>query len=148
VGEEAHPSNSEAQSEAEAAVLGALGKTLGVSLRQGAEVPVGDSRVCPDGVDADASIFVEVFAHIGRLRGGQKHKVATDALKLLAIRDAHPNARLILAFADRGAAESIRGWRAATLAANGIELRAVDLDPAERATIEAVQHRQRMVNPD
>lgn len=146
--ESPHPSSSEAQSKAEATILDALGKALGVPLSQGAEVPVGDSRVCPDGVDANATIFVEVLAHIGRLRGGQKHKVATDALKLLAIRDAHPTARLILAFADRGAAESIRGWRAATLAANGIELRAVDLDPAERATIEAVQHRQRMVNPD
>jgi hypothetical protein len=80
VPKDSHPSSSEEQRKVEATILDALGKALGVPLNRGAEVPVGDSRVCPDGVDADASIFVEVFAHIGRLRGGQKHKVATDAL--------------------------------------------------------------------
>lgn len=141
-----HPSDSEAQIVAEATILDALGKALGVSLSQGAEVELGNSRVRPDGVASDDSIFVEVFAHIGKLRGGQMHKVSTDALKLLAIRDVHPTARLILAFADRAAAESVSGWKAETLAANGIELRTVDLDPAERATIEAAQTRQKMVN--
>lgn len=141
-----HPSDSEAQIVAEATILDALGKALGVSLSQGAEVSLGNSRVRPDGVAGDDSIFVEVFAHIGKLRGGQMHKVSTDALKLLAIRDVHPAARLILAFADRAAAESVSGWKAETLAANGIELRTVDLDPAERATIEAAQMRQKMVN--
>jgi hypothetical protein len=33
------------------------------------------------------------------------------------------------------------------LAANGIEIHTVNLDPAERATIEAAQTRQKMVNP-
>ena len=42
---------------------------------------LANSRVRPDGVGVDASIFVEVFAHIGKLRGGQMHKVSTDALK-------------------------------------------------------------------
>lgn len=143
---EPHPSDSEAQIVAEATILDALGKALGVPLSQGAEVSLGNSRVRPDGVGGDDSIFVEVFAHIGKLRGGQMHKVSTDALKLLAIRDVHPAARLILAFADRAAAESVSGWKAETLAANGIELRTVDLDAAERAVIEAAQTRQKMVN--
>jgi len=41
-------------------------------------------------VTADRSVFVEVFARIGTLRGGQRHKASTDALKLLAIRDVFP----------------------------------------------------------
>jgi hypothetical protein len=45
-----------------------------------------DVEVRPDGVDAERTVFVEVFAHVGKLRGGQRHKVSTDALKLLAIR--------------------------------------------------------------
>ena len=142
-----HPSNSEAQIKAEGMVLNALAAALKVPLSRGSEVSLANSRVQPDGVGPNASIFVEVFAHIGKLRGGQKHKVSTDALKLLAIREVHPAARLILAFADEAAANSISGWKAETLAANGIEIHTVDLDPAERATIEAAQARQRMVNP-
>jgi hypothetical protein len=141
-----HPSNSEAQVLAEAAILDALGESLGVTLQQGATVALGDSHVCPDGVTDDGSVFVEVFAHIGKLRGGQRHKVSTDALKLLAIRETHPDARLILAFGDGEAAASVSGWKAAMLIANGIEIHAVDLDPGERARIEAAQARQTMTN--
>lgn len=141
-----HPSNSAAQVAAEWAILHKLGIVIDVALDQGASVPVGDSVVKPDGAAMDNSVFVEVFAHIGPLKGGQKHKVSTDALKLLAIRDTHPKARLILAFADEDAARSVSGWKAATLEANGIEVRVVDLDEADRARIEEAQARQHMVN--
>jgi hypothetical protein len=143
-----HPSNSDAQVAAEWAILHKLGIVIDVALNQGTSVPVGDSVVKPDGAAMDNSVFVEVFAHIGPLKGGQKHKVSTDALKLLAIRDVHPKSRLILAFADEDAARSVSGWKAATLESNGIEVRVVDLDPDERARIEAAQQRQRMVNSD
>ncbi len=143
-----HPSNSEPQLLAEAAILTVLGKTLGVSLEQKVSLPLGESEVRPDGVDADRTVFVEVFARIGRMNPGQQHKVSTDALKLLAIRDAYPEARLILAFADKDAARSVSGWKARALKAHGIEIRVVDLDKAERERIEAAQRRQRMVNPD
>lgn len=142
-----HPSNSEAQVAAEWAILYKLGITIDVALNQGSGVPIGVSEVKPDGAALDNSVFVEVFAHIGPLKGGQKHKVSTDALKLLAIREVHPKARLILAFADEEAARSVSGWKAATLETNKIEIRVVELDPEDRAKIEAAQARQRMVNP-
>lgn len=141
-----HPSDARVQIAAEAVILDALGQTLGRPLSQGIVVLMDDVEVRPDGVDAERSVFVEVFAHVGKLRGGQRHKVSTDALKLLAIRAIYPEARLILAFADGEAAASVSGWKAKTLAANGIEIRVVDLAPAERAKIEAAQTRQRMVN--
>jgi hypothetical protein len=141
-----HPSDSSAQIAAEATILGLLGESIGVPLSQDAKVAVGGSEVQPDGMAADGSVVVEVFVHIGKLRGGQRHKVSTDALKLLAIRDARPNARLILAFADEEAAASVSGWKAETLKANGIEIHIVDLDPAERTVIETAQARQKMVN--
>jgi hypothetical protein len=144
---EKHASDSSAQAAAEATILAALGVALGVPLVQGQEFPIGATHVRPDGVAADESVFVEVFAHIGRLKGGQRHKVSTDALKLLAIRETRPDARLILAFADEGAAASVSGWRAETLKANGIEIHAVALGPEDRAKIEAAQARQKMVNP-
>jgi hypothetical protein len=141
-----HPSDAGVQIAAEAVILDALGETLGRPLGQGVVVLMQDVEVRPDGVDAERSVFVEVFAHVGKLRGGQRHKVSTDALKLLAIRAVYSEARLILAFADGEAAESVSGWKAKTLAANGIEIRVVELPPAERAKIEAAQRRQRMVN--
>lgn len=141
-----HPSGSPEHSAAEALILDALGVELGIELRQGAEVSIGTASVRPDGVDEGRSIFVEVSAHVGKLKGGQRHKVSTDALKQPAIRDAHPNARLILAFADEEAAASVSGWKSEMLRRNAIEIRAVDLGPDERAKIEAAQRRQRMVN--
>jgi hypothetical protein len=70
-----------------------------------------------------------------------------DALKLLAIRETRPNARLILAFADDAAAASVSGWRTEILKANGIEIHIVSLSAEDRAKIEAAQARQKMVNP-
>lgn len=141
-----HPSDSSAQIVAEAAILDLLGESIGVPLSQNAKVAIGSSEVQPDGMAADGSVVVEVFAHIGKLRGGQRHKVSTDALKLLAIRESRPNARLILVFADEEAAASVSGWKAETLKANGVEIHTVDLDPAERTMIETAQAQQKMVN--
>jgi hypothetical protein len=143
---EPNPSTAAAQIAAEAVILASLSETLERPLKQGVVLLMGDTEVKPDGVDDDRSVFVEVFAHIGRLKGGQRHKPSTDALKLIAIRDAYPKARLILAFADEAAARSVSGWKARVLEAHGIEVRAVELDQAEREKIEAAQVRQRMIN--
>jgi hypothetical protein len=142
-----HASDSSVQIAAEATILTALSNAIGIPFTQGVTLPVGAADVRPDGVAADESVFVEVFAHVGKLKGGQRHKVSTDALKLLAIREAHPNARLILAFADDAAAASVSGWRAETLKANGIEIHVVSLSTEDRAKIEVAQARQKMVNP-
>lgn len=131
---------------AEATILAKLGETLGRQLKQGVVIFLGDTEVHPDGVDDDRSVLVEVFAHVGKLKGGQRHKVSTDALKLIALRDAYPEARMILAFADEAAARSLSGWKARALKANGIEVQVVGLDQEDRERIEAAQLRQRMVN--
>jgi len=138
-----HLSNAQANLDAEVPVLDALGKTLGLVLEQKATIVLGGEKVKPDGVDADRTVFVEVFTRLGKMKPGQRHKVSTDALKLFAIREVHPGARLILAFVDDEAAASVSGWRAATLAANGIEIHTVQLDPAERAKIEAAKAGQK-----
>lgn len=142
-----HASDASVQIAAEATILAALSKAIGIPFTQGVTLPVGAAHVRPDGVGTDESVFVEVFAHIGKLKGGQQHKVSTDALRLLAIRGLRPNARLILAFADDAAAASVSGWRAETLKANGIEIHVVSLSAEERAKIEAAQAKQKMINP-
>lgn len=137
-----HLSDANAQAEAEVPVLAALGEKLGVHLESQVSIALGGEKVKPDGVDADRTVFVEVFARIGKMKPGQRHKVSTDALKLLAIREVYPQARLILAFIDEDAAASVSGWRAATLAGNGIEIHTLKLEPGDVARIEAAKAAQ------
>lgn len=109
----------------------------------------GGARVDVDGV-ADAPLtFVEVFAHQGALRGGQHHKVSTDALKLITLGRAFPDARLILAFGDDAACRSLlgRSWKAEALRTWGVEVFVAQIDEQTRDGLLAAQVRQRMVNP-
>ena len=102
-----------------------------------------------DGVSADESVLVEIFAHQGVLKGGQRHKVATDALKLSTLGRSRPDASLILAFADSAAAGfATKGtWMAEALAAWGVQVLVVELDGDVREGIRAAQAQQVMVNP-
>jgi hypothetical protein len=100
----------------------------------------------PDGKAPDDSMFVEVFAHIGRLKSGQLHKISTDTLKLVALRERYPDARLILAFVDQAACDSVVGWRAAILRRYDIEKTVVKIPKNERVKVAAAQVVQKMVN--
>lgn len=140
------PSDSTVQLQAEALILVDVGRQLGVELIQKVGIAVGDARAEVDGASADQSVLVEVFARIGKLRGAQLHKVSTDVLKLLAIRESKPDSTLVLAFADQEAADSIVGWRAAVLKHNRIEKVVADLPAGEREAIRSAQRRQNMGN--
>ncbi|HAM22273.1 MAG TPA: hypothetical protein DCQ04_08355 [Actinobacteria bacterium] len=125
-------------------VLAQVARHVGLPLGP-MKLPFGDaSRVEVDGGAADFSIFVEVFAHQGSLRGGQVHKVARDALKLITLRRFHADARLILAFADSGAVTGVLGdaWLAEALRLWGVEVFVADLDDETRALLVSAQRRQ------
>lgn len=141
-----HVSNSRIQSEAEKVILKAAGKKLGVSLRQAVRLPLEGAAVILDGATEDESVLVEVYARVGKLRGGQPNKVLADATKLLALKRKRSKARVILAFADQAAADSIVGWRRAVLESNKVERLVVKLGPKDRKLIEEAQERQRMIN--
>lgn len=141
-----HRSNSRVQSEAEGVILKGAGKERGFSLRQSVRLPLGQSFVEVDGATNDESVLVEVYARVGRLKGSQPNKVLADATKLLALRRERPKARVILAFADQAAKDSITGWRAAVLETNKVETIVVKLGSKDRKLVEEAQHRQRMVN--
>ena len=102
-----------------------------------------------DGVADEPLTFVEVFAHQGQLKGGQHHKVSTDALKLVTLGRVYPQARLILAFGDQAATSTLSGggWKAEALRTWGIEVFVADIDEDVRAGLRDAQVRQRMVNP-
>lgn len=144
-----HQSDSTPQLEAEPLILAELGKQLAVEFKPQSLRLAGGARVDVDGVAEDESVFVEVFAHQGTLKGAQFHKVARDALKLITLaRDRH-NARLIIAFGDEEAAQSVTAgsWLAEALRTWGVEIFVVQLEDSVRQGLRAAQTRQVMVNP-
>lgn len=144
-----HQSSSHEQRSAEALILAALSVELGSVLSPRTMYLPGGSRLDVDGVADDPLIFVEVFARQGPLRGGQHHKVSTDALKLVTLGRAYPDARLVLAFGDVAAAKTLSGrsWKAEALKTWNIEVFVAEIDDEVRDGLRAAQLRQRMVNP-
>jgi hypothetical protein len=128
-------------------MLAALAERYG-SLAPASLTLARGARVDVDGVAPDRSVFVEAFAHQGRMRGSQPKKVAQDALKLITLRREHPGARLVLAFADPLAAASVtgKGWLAEALVTWEIEVVIVDLEADVLSALHAAQLRQRMIN--
>ena len=140
----AHKSDSAAQREAEEAIRVALSESLDTTLAETDLTLANGSQVRIDAVDADETIFVEIFARQGRPRGGQLHKVSTDTLKLATLKRERPTARCMLAFADTEAAAPFQGksWRSAAIRDWEIDIVVVEIDDEVRAA----QVRQVMVN--
>ncbi len=97
---------------------------LGAEVRPGRVDLPGGAYVNVDGVADEPPVFMEVYAHQGRLRGGQRHKIAGDILKLLTLGKAHPGARLVLAFADIDVAGQVqnKGWLAEAVRPWGVAI--------------------------
>jgi hypothetical protein len=127
---DAHASDSTAQSDAEPLILAAVAEQLGVTLAPRRLTLPGGATADVDGVAADESVLVEVFARQGALKGGQRGKIARDALKLITLGRHRPDARLILAPADEAAAKPLnaKSWLAEALGTFQIEVLVVDLD--------------------
>lgn len=142
-----HPSSSKVQVEKEQVILRAISRQVGVNLNQRVRLDFGDSWMEVDGASVDETVLVEVYAHIGKLKGAHKHKISTDALKLIALGESRPNARLIIALADQDAARSIVGWKAAVLKHNRVEILVAELAEKDRAELLTTQSVQSMVNP-
>jgi hypothetical protein len=109
----AHQSGSGTQLRAEQLILDKLKDQLDADLEPRSLQLPGGSRVDVDGVSADESVFIEIFARQGKLKGGQRRKVAQDALKLITLARSRPNARCIIAFGDTEAEQCVAGdsWR-------------------------------------
>jgi hypothetical protein len=145
----AHQSDSDTQRRAEPLILAQLAAEHGIALAPRSLSLPGGARVDIDGVSADETMFVEVFAHQGRLKGGQFHKVAQDALKLITLARSRPKARLVLAFGDEDAAKSVRGrsWLAEALRTWKIQVFVAKLSDPTREDLRAAQVSQVMRNP-
>jgi len=144
-----HQSDSHEQRSAEPLIRQAVSTAVGVELEPRSLRLDGGARVDVDGVAPDESVLVEIFAHQGRLKGAQFHKVARDALKLVTLRRSRSSCRLIIAFGDPEAAACVSAgsWLAEALRVWEIEVVVVDLNEDVRASLRSAQARQVMVNP-
>lgn len=145
----AHQSDSAAQRSAEPLIRDGVAAVLGVSLEPESIKLPGGARADVDGVAQDYSVLVEIFAHQGRLKGGQFHKVARDALKLITLKRTYPDARLAIAFGDSDAAACVTGksWLAESLRDWEVDVIVVELDESIRDGLRVAQVAQVMVNP-
>ncbi len=138
-----HLSDSAIQRLAEIEMLRIFGRQLALpSLAPTKVVVGGGATIHVDGVDEDATIFVEAYARQGKLVGAQKKKIAQDILKLSILRSQRPAARLILLFADEAAKDSITGWVKSAAVTHEIEFRTVDLGEEWRTRIIKTQNQQ------
>ena len=144
-----HESDSSVQQGAETAILAKVAEEFGTSLAPRTMTLEHGAPVQLDGVGADDSLFVEIFAHQGPVKGGQQKKVCQDALKLITIGRSYPDAQLVLAFADQDAAAyATKGtWVSEALLIWGVKVVVVELDESLRNDIRRAQLRQVMVNP-
>jgi hypothetical protein len=133
------------QREAELLLLALLGKRLGVRLIK-RRFPVPDGKWLEiDGTVEEPPVLCEAWAHQGPAKGGQKHKVMTDAFRLLYASKFLPKPpRLILLFGDSEAAAQFQGtsWMAQVLRANGIDVVVVDLPEEVKRSLREAQRRQ------
>ncbi len=134
------------QRAAELLIVAAVAEILGVPLQK-QRLRIDGAIVELDGYSSEPPVLVEAWAHQGRPRPAQKHKVMTDALKLAWIeREAFPDerARKILALADAEAARHFLGgsWMAAALRSLEISVLVVDLATDVRVGIAQAQVRQ------
>ena len=127
-------------------MLAALAAQLGLTLHSGKRKLPDGTHVELDAISDDPPVLVECWSHQGPPKSAQKHKVMTDALKLVwAEAVLFPGgARKILALADGAAAAHFRGasWMAAALVHLGIEVTVVDLPADVREAIRQAQVRQ------
>ncbi len=140
-----HPSDSLAQRAAESLILAELGAQLGVELQPTIIAFDDGVRVQIDGATADRTVLVEIYAHVGALRGAQPRKLATDAFKLVWAGQKLGASRLILAVVDEQVAAYLRrpkAWLTAALRDAGIEVVVVPVGAATAQDLQDAQVRQ------
>lgn len=140
------PGHSTEQREAEAEILDLLGRRLGAALTPRRIVLANGSHVEIDGASEAPPLLCEAWAHQGRPKAAQRHKVLADAFKLEFLGQLQsPRPRLILCFADPEAAQPFQGrtWPAQALRELKIDIEVVDIPSELREGICHAQQRQR-----
>ena len=140
---------SDVQKMIEQEVLKRLSKKYGYKWDEKPPVYALRNQVQIDGIDSSNRILCEVYAHVGRLKGSQPDKVASDILKLLLVgRLFGAGWKKVLALCDSEAASRLCGesWLARAAAEHDVRIEIVKLPKKNLQQLKKAQERQRMVN--
>lgn len=144
-----HPSDSDAQRDAEVASLRELEKRLGFPVA-GERVELADGYFANvDGINRDRRFICEIYSRIGKVQAAQVEKVASDILKLGVLERALGGVwRKAMCFADETAANVLRNrsWLAKASKDLGVEVIVLSLPDTVRKAVLAAQNRQVMAN--
>lgn len=143
-------SSSVEQQEAEIFIAEIVKKWLGCSLQQKVKVFLGDGvHIEPDLYSEDEKIICEIFAHVGALKDGQKHKISQDILKMLLLeKTTGVQYKKIIVVADDKVAKYLHGksFIAESIRQFGIEVKIINLSDEVRISVTNAQIRQIMIN--
>ncbi len=137
--------DSSEQREAESYLIEKLSKTLGVPLTKRRFTLDNGSWIELDGFCESPPVLCEAWAHVGPPKGGQKHKVMNDALKLIFVKTfLKVKGECILLFADHEAALPFQNnsWMAQCLNEYNITIKIIELSPELRTKVLQAQKRQ------
>jgi len=144
-----HRSDSFAQRTVEPLALAELNRELKLNLRPAVVKLPNDTRVQIDGFDEAAKIACEIYARVGKLKGSQPDKLASDILKLILVeRHLCGKWQKIICFVDEDASKSLKNlsWLASTCDIFKIEVRVVQITELTRQSLLEAQSRQKMIN--
>ena len=139
-----HASDSREQRAAEKDIRDALAAELGVTFLTQHPPALGTLKL--DGyAPGPPPVLVEVFAHVGPSKGGQRHKIAHDMTKLLLAEKllGVPCRKVIAVIDEAAVAHARKGWNGEFAKAFGFELRVVTGFTDRHEALRAVQERQR-----
>lgn len=134
---------------AEAELVKAASKSLGIVLRPQRLEFDGGGVVEVDGCNVEFRVVCEAFARIGRLKSGQRQKLGNDILKMLLVErrmGGHWRKVLLLAGEDCRRLLSGQSWQAQAVRDFGIELCQIELGHQLYAEVVLAQGRQVMTN--
>lgn len=145
-------SSSVEQQEAEVFIADVAEKWLDCKLERGAKVVLDEGvHIEPDLYSEDERIICEIFAHIGALKVGQKHKISQDILKMLLLEKSTGfQYRKIIVVADDNVEKYLHGksFIAESIRQFGIEVKKINLSDEVRTSVSNAQARQIMINSD
>jgi len=98
-----------------------------------------------DGIDRRNKVLCEFFSHMGKLKDGQRKKLARDLLKLLAVEHFLGGGwQKAICVADEPASKYLTGrsWCAAVVKEFGFKVVRVQLERAEEQGLELAQARE------
>ena len=81
----AHASDSTEQQTAEGYLLNSLGNDINIALHPKKLLLPSGSSVQIDGINEEGKVLCEIYARIGKIKGSQPDKVASDILKMLLV---------------------------------------------------------------